>query len=226
MANGTLDPSFGSGGKVTTDVFGGDDVANAVALQPDGKIVVAGQAWFVTNHDFVVVRYLASSPGALQFSTPSYSVAENGSSATITVTRTAGNTGAVVVTAATTTGGTATAGNDYTHVSVTFSWANGDTAPKTFAVPITNDTLIEPDETVKLALSSPTGGASLGLVKAATLTITSDDTPVLGAYGNTVATDGPRGHWQLNESSGILAADSSGNNNHGALLNKSPLMKK
>ncbi len=39
--DGSLDPSFGNGGKVTTD-FGGDDAAFAVALQADGKIVVAG----------------------------------------------------------------------------------------------------------------------------------------------------------------------------------------
>ena len=40
-ANGTLDPTFGSGGLVTTD-FGGFDQANGVALQADGKIVVVG----------------------------------------------------------------------------------------------------------------------------------------------------------------------------------------
>lgn len=39
--DGTLDPTFGGGGAVLTD-FGGIDEANAVALQLDGKIVVAG----------------------------------------------------------------------------------------------------------------------------------------------------------------------------------------
>src|SRR5262245_37244857 len=40
---GDLDPRFGSGGRVVTD-FGSDyDYANAVALQPDGRIVVAGE---------------------------------------------------------------------------------------------------------------------------------------------------------------------------------------
>ena len=32
-----LDPTFGDGGKVTTD-FGAGDSAQAVAIQPDGKI--------------------------------------------------------------------------------------------------------------------------------------------------------------------------------------------
>src|SRR5438445_7680780 len=40
-AAGNLDPTFGAGGKVTTD-FGGNEVAYAMALQSDGKIVVAG----------------------------------------------------------------------------------------------------------------------------------------------------------------------------------------
>jgi len=39
---GDLDASFGTGGKVTTDFSGYRDVINAAALQPDGKIVVAG----------------------------------------------------------------------------------------------------------------------------------------------------------------------------------------
>lgn len=41
--NGTLDASFGSGGLVTTSFGGIADEANDVAIQSDGKIVVAGQ---------------------------------------------------------------------------------------------------------------------------------------------------------------------------------------
>ena len=40
--NGALDPSFGAGGKVTTHFGGWENRAFAVALQGDGKIVVAG----------------------------------------------------------------------------------------------------------------------------------------------------------------------------------------
>jgi uncharacterized delta-60 repeat protein len=40
--NGRLDASFGSGGKVTTNVAGVTDLGNAVTLQADGKIVVVG----------------------------------------------------------------------------------------------------------------------------------------------------------------------------------------
>lgn len=40
--NGSLDQSFGSGGKVITDFSGGLDRAYALLLQPDGKLVAAG----------------------------------------------------------------------------------------------------------------------------------------------------------------------------------------
>ncbi len=41
--DGTLDATFGAGGRVTTDL-GGDDRPSDVVLQPDGKIVVAGMS--------------------------------------------------------------------------------------------------------------------------------------------------------------------------------------
>src|SRR5258706_1594999 len=41
-ADGDLDATFGSAGKVITDVFGRSDGANAIALQSNGKIVPAG----------------------------------------------------------------------------------------------------------------------------------------------------------------------------------------
>ncbi|HEV8167941.1 MAG TPA: delta-60 repeat domain-containing protein, partial [Pyrinomonadaceae bacterium] len=55
----TLDPTFGSGGTVRTDFSGNIDQANAVAIQPDGKIVAAGSSFSSskTVEDFVVARY-------------------------------------------------------------------------------------------------------------------------------------------------------------------------
>jgi uncharacterized delta-60 repeat protein len=56
-ANGSLDTSFGGTGKVITDIAGGNDQANAVAVQPDdGQILVAGFTKAATN-DFAVLRY-------------------------------------------------------------------------------------------------------------------------------------------------------------------------
>src|SRR4051812_41717424 len=44
-----LDPSFSGDGKVTADFGGADDVAHAVAVQADGKIVVAGETQVSVN---------------------------------------------------------------------------------------------------------------------------------------------------------------------------------
>jgi uncharacterized delta-60 repeat protein len=58
--DGGLDPSFGNGGKLVTPVGADDDAALAVAVQADGRIVVAGStAQAATGHDFLVLRYLA-----------------------------------------------------------------------------------------------------------------------------------------------------------------------
>ncbi len=57
-SNGTPDDTFGDGGLVTTDVADQGDAATAVAIQPDGRIVVAGRSGDI-NTDFAVARYLA-----------------------------------------------------------------------------------------------------------------------------------------------------------------------
>jgi hypothetical protein len=113
-------------------------------------------------------------PGTLQLSAATYTQSEGGANATITVTRTGGSDGAVSARLAT-ANGTATAGSDYTATDVVVNFAAGDAASKTVNVPISQDTADEPDETVALTLSAPTGGATLGATTAATLTITDDD---------------------------------------------------
>jgi uncharacterized delta-60 repeat protein len=55
--NGTLDSSFGDGGQVITQVEFDDAYATAVTLQPDGKIIAAGQSEIGTNEQYAVVRY-------------------------------------------------------------------------------------------------------------------------------------------------------------------------
>jgi len=54
---GNIDPAFGSGGKVTTDFFGVNNEATAVALQGDGRIVVGGFADTGSSNDFALARY-------------------------------------------------------------------------------------------------------------------------------------------------------------------------
>ena len=59
-SNGTLDASFGTSGKVTTDFAGNDDVPFSIAVQPDGNIVVAGGAIINGRADFALARYVGS----------------------------------------------------------------------------------------------------------------------------------------------------------------------
>ena len=61
--DGSLDTSFDTDGKVTTDFGGGADVGNAVAIQSDGKIVVAGMSNSPATMDFAIARY--NSDGSL-----------------------------------------------------------------------------------------------------------------------------------------------------------------
>ncbi len=65
-SDGTLDASFGSGGMVTTDFGSENDRASAMAIQNDGKIVVAGFAMVGGYSDFALARY--NSDGALDTS--------------------------------------------------------------------------------------------------------------------------------------------------------------
>lgn len=59
--DGTLDNSFGNSGKVITDYTNGDvERLYGGSLQPDGKIIVCGQAHVGSDDDFLVARYKAN----------------------------------------------------------------------------------------------------------------------------------------------------------------------
>ncbi|MEZ5425308.1 MAG: Calx-beta domain-containing protein [Pyrinomonadaceae bacterium] len=125
-------------------------------------------------------------PQTLEFSSVTYG-GDEGNMVTVTVNRTNGATGTVTVDY-TLTDGTATGGAscgpgvDYVNPGAqTLSF--GDTVTtQTFDVMLCSDTDVDPDETVNLTLSNPTGGAVIGANNPATLTIT--DVPVTfnGSY--------------------------------------------
>ncbi|MFW6135408.1 MAG: Calx-beta domain-containing protein [Chloroflexota bacterium] len=111
-------------------------------------------------------------PPLVRFSLESYSVHENGGSATITVVLNAVSGNPVTVDYAT-SNGTATAGSDYTSSSGTLSFVAGVTS-RTFTVPITDDGVDEADETVVLTLSNA-WNATIGGTNPNALTIEDDD---------------------------------------------------
>lgn len=134
----------------------------------------------ITDNDTVT-----GTPGTVQFSPASYSVAENGGSVTVNVTRSGGSSGAATV-AYSTVNGTATAGSDYTSTSGTLSWAAGETATRTIRIPIVNDSVAEATEAFSVRLSAATG-ASIGSTSAATVTITDDDSGASSGGAGTLA---------------------------------------
>ena len=80
LADGTLDATFGNNGKVITDFNGRHDKANAMALQPDGRIVVAGASYLQASNeqDFAVVRYNSDGTLDLTFSGDGYTFTDMG----------------------------------------------------------------------------------------------------------------------------------------------------
>jgi hypothetical protein len=125
--------------------------------------------------------------GTLQFSAATFAIGESGLTPVVLVTRTGGSLGAVTATLST-GNGSAVAGVDYTANNSSVSFASGDAAPRVVRVPLINDSLDEPDETVNLTLSQPGGCAALGAQTTAVLTIRDDDvTPqTLFTVGGTV----------------------------------------
>lgn len=128
-------------------------------------------------------------PGTLQFSNPQFVVNEDGTPVlAVTVTRTGGSAGTVGATV-NLANGTATAPGDYNSNPINVTFANGDTTPKIVNIPIVNDTLVEPNETVNLTLTNATGGATLGTQNTATLTILDDDVPLMKPVAFVAALD-------------------------------------
>ncbi len=108
----------------------------------------------------------------LSLSTSAYSVAQNVGSVTISVNRSVSSSGAVSVNYAS-ANGSALAGSDYTATSGTLNWTNGDSAAKTFVIPISNSTPLQGSKTFSVTLWNASSGAALGAMASATVTILS-----------------------------------------------------
>ncbi|MFA6435488.1 MAG: choice-of-anchor Q domain-containing protein, partial [Elusimicrobiales bacterium] len=127
--------------------------------------------------DIGAYEYRPSASGTIALSAGAYTAAENAGAAVITVKRTGGGSGAASVRYAT-SNGTAAAGSDYTAAGGTLSWADGDSANKTFNITVLDDALVEAGETVNVTLSNAVG-AALGTPNSAVFTITNDDTAAI-----------------------------------------------
>ncbi|MEG4348172.1 DUF4347 domain-containing protein [Microcoleus sp. LAD1_D3] len=125
------------------------------------------------------VNAVEQNAGNVAFSYSQFSLNEDRIAvAAVTVTRSGGSDGAVSATI-NLKDGTAKAPDDYNNEPITVNFADGETS-KTVIIPIVNDAIAEKDETVKLTLTTPTGGATIGRQNTATLTILDNDiTPII-----------------------------------------------
>jgi len=98
-------------------------------------------------------------PGVVRFDQAEFHAAAGATSATIQVDRTGGSTGVVSVKYGT-TAGTAAPGTDYTQTSGVLTWGDGDTAAKTFTVPV-SPTTNSTDKTVVMGLYDTLGGVTV-----------------------------------------------------------------
>ncbi|AKS42549.1 delta-60 repeat domain-containing protein [Wenzhouxiangella marina] len=75
QADGSLDTSFGTGGWVTIDIDGNDDSAQDLLVQPDGKVVVLGEAFYTSQpgvQDFLLTRLNADGSVDTSFGTAGF----------------------------------------------------------------------------------------------------------------------------------------------------------
>ena len=112
-------------------------------------------------------------PPAVQFTSTTYAVAENGSAAIVTATLTNASVFTVTVDYAT-NDGSALAVSDYRSQGGTLSFPPGNTL-QTFTVPITDDLIYELAETVSLSLLPPINNATFGSPTGAALTIVDNE---------------------------------------------------
>lgn len=107
----------------------------------------------------------------LNLTSAGYNISEAGGSVTVLVTR-QGSAAGVTVNYQT-SNGTAIAPQDYTAVSGTLTFAANETI-KSISIPIVDDTVFDPNETINVVLTGPSG-ATLGTPTTAVVTIADND---------------------------------------------------
>ena len=135
-------------------------------------------------------------PGSLTVADMTFAEGNSGDTDMVfTVTRAGGSSGAISATYTIANGTTDASDFGAGFVSTgTVTFADGATTAQ-IHVPVAGDTTYEPNETFSVALSAPTGGATLGGHSTATGTITNDDAAPAGTLnvGNVTLAEGNSG---------------------------------
>ena len=164
-ADGTLDTVFGAGSGSTGTVYD-------FAMEADGRVFLGGDYATIQGVAGITVARLFTGmpgvPGTIQLAASALSGNE-GTTLTVTATRTGGSYGATSMNYGTQTG--TAASTRYTPAAGTLSWADGDAASKTFTVSLINDGITEAAQTFTLNLGVPIGGVVPGSPGTATVTV-------------------------------------------------------
>ncbi len=140
-------------------------------------------------HVTVTAIFRALQPGTIQFAQGDWVVDESAGNVILTATRSGGTEGAVRVAYQLASGGTATLGTDFTLAPGTLDWSDGEAGPKSFAIAIHDDQVVEAAETFRVALADVTGGAALGVPSIATVTISEAPRPATLAVAGKLFVD-------------------------------------
>jgi hypothetical protein len=141
---------------------------------------ILDSAVFIRSNSFIVTP----AAGQFRLAAANYEINEGNSGTstqTVTVERIGGTDGTVTVNYAT-SNGTARGGGscggdvDFVNTSGSLTFAAGQTS-QTFTVAVCGDTTVEPNETITVTLSNPTGGATLGTPATGRITIISEEPP-------------------------------------------------
>jgi hypothetical protein len=124
--------------------FLGYNPLNVTANFPGGAVLTPGLENYATG---------ASVPGSLYLAPVNYFVDESAGTVTVTVVRVGGTFGSLATTYATDSSGTATPGDDFTAVSDTLTFADGQFV-SSFTVTINDDSAAEADETINFSLGN------------------------------------------------------------------------
>ena len=165
-------------GAATVNTDGGGNGPFVVTLSgtvAPGRVVTATATDAAGNTSEFSACTPVTGAGAFQLAATAASVGEGAGTAGVTVNRISGATGAATINFSTLSG-SATAGADFTAVSNTLSFGDGETS-KTISIAILQDTIYEGNESFFVSLSSPGNGALLTTPLAMTITIIDDDVP-------------------------------------------------
>lgn len=158
----------------------GDEDFTVVLSSPTGgaSIGAAGSAGVTIGDDD---NWIPDPAGVFQLEVASYTAYEGEGYISFTVNRTDGAGGTVSVDVGFSSG-SAMAGEDYDAAVQTLTFAEGETS-KTLGVTIHDDSEAEELEAFGVTLFNPTGGASIGLLSTASVSIVDNDVYIPPSYG-------------------------------------------